>query len=101
MAKRQQAREWPYKAGAVADAAIDAFGAIELEAASISGQAKAIGGMAEGCIALLGEGNTVDVQHMLLSMWQMTVPQQQLCVNIRERCTTHRAALAGARRGEY
>ena len=85
----------------VADDAIDALGAIALEAASINGQALAIGGMALGCVTEAGEGNIEDVRHMLLSMRELTIAQQLLCVNIKDRAMRHRAALAGARRGEY
>jgi hypothetical protein len=46
--KRQRAREWPNKAAAVADHAVDGLAAIALEAASMSGQARAISGLAEG-----------------------------------------------------
>ena len=99
--KRQWAREWPNKAGTVADNAIDALGAIALEAASIKGQALAISGMALGCVTEIGAGNAEDVQHMLLSMRELAAAQQLLCVSIKDRAMSHRAALAAARRGEY
>jgi len=99
--KRQRAREWPNKAGAVADGAIDGLAAIALEAASMSEQAKAISGLAEGCAVTIREGDLESVQHMLLSVRELAVAQQQLCVNIRERATAHRSSLAAARRGEY
>lgn len=102
MAKeRQRAREWPNKAAAVADHAVDGLAAIALEAASMSGQAKAISGLAEGCAVTIREGDLESVQHMLLSVRELAVAQQQLCVNIRERATAHRSSLAAARRGEY
>ena len=99
--KRQRAREWPNKAAAVADHAIDGLAAIALEAASMSGQARAISGLAEGCAVTLREGSVDDVFHMLLSIRELAVAQQSLCVNIKDRATTHRSALAAARRGEY
>jgi hypothetical protein len=74
---------------------------VALEAASMSGQARAISGLAEGCAVTLREGDTDSVFHMLLSIRELAVSQQSLCVNIRERATAHRASLAGARRGEY
>jgi len=99
--KRQWAREWPNKAGAVADNTIDALGAIALEAASINGQALAISGIALGCVSEISEGNTEDVRHMLLSMRDLAAAQMLLCVNIKDRAMTHRGRLAAARRGEY
>ena len=99
--KRQRAREWPNKAGAVADHAVDGLAVIALEAASMTGQAKAIGGLAEGCAATLREGGVDDVFHMLLSIRELAVAQQSLCVNIKERAGAHRSAIAAARRGEY
>ena len=99
--QRQRAREWPNKASAVADRAVDGLAAIALEAASMSGQAKAISGLAEGCAVVIKEGALDDVQHMLLSIRELAVAQQSLCVNIKERAGAHRSALAAARRGEY
>lgn len=101
MGKRQRAKEWPYKAGDVADNAIDALGAIALEAASINGQALAISGMALGCASELYEGNIEDVHHMLLSIRELAAAQQLLCVNIKDRAMMHRAALVGSRQGKY
>lgn len=102
MAKHQQRpREWPDRAGAVADNAVDALGVIAMQAASIHGQALAIGGIALGCVTEIGEGNVEDVRHMLLSIRELTAAQQLLCVSIKDGAMTQRAALAGARRGEY
>ena len=47
--ERQQARgRWPNKAAAVADHAVDGLAALRWKRASMSGQAKAISGLAEG-----------------------------------------------------
>ncbi len=101
MAKRQRAKRWPYKAGAVADNAIDALGVIALDFASINGQALAISGTALGCVTEIGEGNVEDVRHMLLSIRELAAAQQLLCVDGKDRAMRNRAALVGARQGEY
>ena len=55
----------------------------------------------ENIFKFVREGDLESVQHMLLSVRELAVAQQQLCVNIRERATAHRSSLAAARRGEY
>ena len=98
---RRRIRPWPSNADQIADTAIVALEKTSTEADIMKCQSKSIISIIEECITAIEDRDYMMVFNMLLSIRELAVAQQSLCVNIKDRATTHRSALAAARRGEY